>query len=82
MKQGESKSRLWDIDEVARYLHISTGAVYKMTRRKAVDPIPHLKIGGRLRFRPSDIEKWLELMSVSSLEKFAKAKSLARRRAS
>lgn len=59
---------LWAVDQVAAYLQVSVHAVYKMTARKAVVRIPHIRIGGKLRFRPSDIDRWLTLLTVSNLE--------------
>lgn len=51
------KDRLLPVQEVAEYLAVPLSSVYDMTHRKA---IPFLKIGSRLRFRQSDIDKWLE----------------------
>ena len=39
-------------------------SVYKMTARKAAVRIPHIRIGGKLRFRQSDIDRWLTLLTV------------------
>ena len=39
-----------------------------MTARKAAVRIPYIRIGGKLRFRPADVDRWLELLSVSNLE--------------
>ena len=64
---------LWTIDDTASYLGIPKMAVYKMT---SAGTIPHLKIGGRLRFRRADIDAWLDLLSVSNLDSLAKAKRL------
>jgi len=73
-----SPSGLWSVEDVAGYLGVPTSAVYKMTARGSTNPIPHLKIGGRLRFRQGDIDEWLDLWSVSSLERLATARSKAR----
>lgn len=71
---------LWSIEDVAAYLGVPVGSVYKMTAETARIRIPHLKIGGRLRFRRTDIDRWLDLLVVSNLETLAKAGRLARRR--
>lgn len=70
---------LWSIEDVGAYLGLPAGSVYKMTARTARLRIPHLKIGGRLRFRKADIDRWLDLLAVSNLETLAKAKRLALR---
>ncbi len=59
---------VWTTDEVARYLHVPVGAIYKMTARGASVRIPHVRLGGRLRFRRSDIDRWLGLLTVSNLD--------------
>ncbi len=67
---------LWSIEEVAAYLGIPKTSVYKMT---SASTIPYLKLGGRVRFRKVDIDRWLDLLAVSNLETLAKAKRLAAR---
>jgi excisionase family DNA binding protein len=74
----EKGDRLWQIDDVARYLGMPTSAIYKMTARKARVRIPHVRIGGRLRFQKAKIDRWVELMSVSNLDMLARVKSAAK----
>ena len=74
-----NEEALWSIEDVATYLGVPVGSVYKMTAETARLRIPHLKIGGRLRFRKADIDRWLDLLLVSNLETLAKAKRLAQR---
>jgi hypothetical protein len=50
------------------------GSIYKMTARKASVRIPHVRIGGTLRFRRTDIDRWLQLLTVSNLEALAKVR--------
>ncbi len=59
---------VWGIHEVAAYLKIPVSSVYKMTARKAPIRIPHIRIGNKLRFRQSDVDRWLTLLTVSNLE--------------
>jgi excisionase family DNA binding protein len=63
---------LWKISDVARYLGIPLSGVYKMTGHKSAFRIPHVRIAGKLRFRKTDIDLWLNLLSVSSNEWLAK----------
>ena len=46
---------LWDVDDVARYLGFSRYSVYNFVSQRR---IPHLKIGGRVRFTRQQIEEW------------------------
>jgi excisionase family DNA binding protein len=64
----QPENALWSIEDVAAYLRVPVNSVYKMTAQKARTPIPHVKIGGRLRFRKADIDRWLDLLMVSNLE--------------
>lgn len=59
---------LWSIQEVSGYLQIPVSSIYKMTARKAGVRIPHIRIGKKLRFRQSDVDLWLRLLTVSNLE--------------
>jgi excisionase family DNA binding protein len=63
---------LWDIHDVAGYLQLSVHAIYKMTARLAAVRIPHIRIGHKLRFRRSDVDRWLTLLTVSNLEILSK----------
>lgn len=71
------EKRLWTIEEVSRYLGIPTSSVYKMTARGARERIPYLKLGGRLRFRKADIDRWLDALLVSPVERLEEAKRRA-----
>ena len=48
---------LWDIADVSAYLQVPVSSIYKMTARKAPVRIPHIRIGGTLRFRRSDVDQ-------------------------
>lgn len=74
---GEQRERLWDIEDVASYLGIPLSSVYKMTAPRSTSPIPHLKLGGRVRFRKADIDAWLDLWAVAPTETLAKARRAA-----
>ena len=71
--------RLWRIGDVAHYLGVPRSAVYKMTAPKSSNPIPHLKVGRLLRFKKSDIDEWLSLWTVSSLETLERVRGRAAR---
>lgn len=48
---------LWDIRRVAQFLKLSERTVYQMAREGR---LPARRIGGRWRFRPEEIERWLD----------------------
>ena len=50
------KEPMMELAEVARYLRISRSMLYKFTAKNL---IPFHRIGGRLRFRFSEIEAWI-----------------------
>ena len=59
---------LWSIEEVSSYLQVPVSSIYKMTARGSATPIPHIRIGGRLRFRRDDIDRWVSLQATSNLQ--------------
>ncbi len=63
---------LWDVAGVSTYLQVPVSSIYKMTARKAVVRIPHIRLGGSLRFRQADIDRWLTLLTTSNTEALAK----------
>lgn len=63
---------LWNVADVATYLRVPASSIYKMTARKAAVRIPHIRIGGALRFRQSDIDRWLTLLTTSNIEALSK----------
>ena len=63
---------LWDIADVSAYLQVPVSSLYKMTARKAPVRIPHIRIGGKLRFRHSDVDQWLTRLTTSNNEALAK----------
>jgi excisionase family DNA binding protein len=63
---------LWGITDVSVYLQVPVSSIYKMTARKAAVRIPHIRIGGKLRFRQSDVDRWLTLLTTSNMEALSK----------
>jgi len=63
IESGQSISDLMTVKEAAQYLRISVSALYDLTRRRgaarATVPIPVIRIGKRLMYRKSSLDKWL-----------------------
>lgn len=69
---------LWSVQDAGAYLDLSVSAVYKMTARRARVPIPHIRIGGKLRFRRTEIDRWLSLLTVSNLDVLERVRNRAK----
>jgi excisionase family DNA binding protein len=52
-----NKDRLMDVQEAAGYLGIKPKTIYNLSSK---GDIPKLKAGGALRFRRSDLDRWLK----------------------
>ena len=70
---------LWNVEDVSAYLRVPASAIYKMTTRAAAVRIPHIRLGGRLRFRQKDIDEWLSLLTTSNLRALERIRRKARR---
>jgi excisionase family DNA binding protein len=70
---------LWDITDVSAYLQVPVSSIYKMTARKAAVRIPHIRIGGKLRFRRGDVDRWLTLLTESNLDVLARMRLRVRK---
>jgi excisionase family DNA binding protein len=66
---------LWKISDVAQYLGVPLSSIYKMTGPKSALRIPHVRISGRVRFRKTDIDEWLNLLAVTDNGLLAKVKA-------
>lgn len=53
-----------DVQSLAEYLRVTPKWIYERTHLKE---IPHIKIGGQLRFRKRDIDKWLNSYNVPDI---------------
>jgi excisionase family DNA binding protein len=51
-------STLWTIEDVASYLQIAKGTLRKW-RQEGKGP-PVTMVGGAIRYRPDDVEAWLD----------------------
>jgi len=54
--------KLLTVEEIAEYLSLKPSTIYQWTHQGF---IPHIKLGSRVRFRMSQIEKWLESRTVN-----------------
>ena len=57
--RSEFADRLLTPADVATWLQVSQKWLYDHTTRSA-PIVPHLRLGGHLRFRRMDVEKWLD----------------------
>jgi predicted DNA-binding transcriptional regulator AlpA len=54
-QKPQAEESLWDVKDVVAYSKVSRSWVYQ---NAAAGLLPHLKIGGLLRFNPSAIRSW------------------------
>ena len=57
IEAGSGANDLLTIGQLADLLRVKVSWLYAQTSAKK---IPFLKLGGRLRFRRADVEKWIE----------------------
>jgi excisionase family DNA binding protein len=60
------KERLLTIDEIAKYLQVSTKTVYRMIHRRQ---IPCYKVANQWRFRWDVIQEWMEKDNYRAMNK-------------
>ncbi|MHB0978978.1 MAG: helix-turn-helix domain-containing protein [Thermoleophilia bacterium] len=63
---------LWDIRRVARLLGLSERTVYQMVRDGR---LPARRVGGRWRFRPEEIDQWIDDSATGNPERVEPVKS-------
>lgn len=56
-----SEQLLWSVDDLAARLGVPKSTVYYW-RRKGAGP-PAVRVGKYLRFRPADVDRWLETLA-------------------
>lgn len=66
MEMTVSRSPLLTRDEAAEFLGVKpqTLAVWAATKRY---PLPHIKVGSRVRYRRSDLERFLDQRTVGTV---------------
>lgn len=55
-----SSEPILTVEQVAERLQLKPSTVYGLTRRRSRRPLPVLRAGKFLRFRWSEIERWLD----------------------
>ncbi len=58
------KDEIFDVKGLAKYLKVSMAWVYKRTSEKAIS---FYKVGGKPRFRKSEIDKWMKKRHIKPL---------------
>ena len=63
------RTKLWAPEDLAEYLNVPVGWIYKRTRKNGPEMIPHIKLGKYLRFDPgsSTFQGWLARHRVGDL---------------
>jgi len=66
----DSSDELLGVDEVAQRLGVPKGTVYELTRHRANVrgvPLPHFKIGKRLKFNWSAVVNWIDSIEKGAM---------------
>jgi excisionase family DNA binding protein len=53
----EVKKSLWSVDDVCQYLNIKKSTVYALAQSGS---IPFYRLGRLIRFKPDDVQAWIE----------------------
>jgi excisionase family DNA binding protein len=51
---------LLTVSEIAAFLKVPISWVYERTRRRAMERLPHVKLGKYLRFSMPQVKEWLQ----------------------
>jgi excisionase family DNA binding protein len=65
MSKSTDEGGILTIKQVADYLKVTERTIYRLAAAKQ---IPAFKVGGSWRFSWSDIDSWIKLQSMESLE--------------
>ena len=52
--------------EMADYLKINVQTLYRKVREKSPDALPHIRVGGSIRFNKDAVDKWMRENSIKS----------------
>jgi len=61
-QESREAETLLTVQEVAALLRVPVSWVYERTRRRGSERLPHVKVGKYVRFRPAEIEAYLETL--------------------
>lgn len=56
--RSTARRRLWTPDDLADYLGVTLHCIYAWSSRGDGPKVLH--VGGRLRYRPEDVDEWLD----------------------
>lgn len=65
-EKSSVKEIVFDVKQLSEYLNVPDTWVYRQT---SDHNIPHYKLGRHLRFKKTEIDKWLEEKSVNPIPK-------------
>ena len=61
--RGEQPPPLWTVEGLAAYLGVSPAVIYRWNSRG--EGPPYLKVGRHCRYRPADVDNWLDAHAAS-----------------
>jgi excisionase family DNA binding protein len=69
----EVKKSLWSVDEVRQYLNIKKSTVYALAQSGS---IPFYRLGRLIRFKPDDVQAWVEGRRSDNVDEDKRAKQI------
>lgn len=69
-QRNDGPERLWTAEEVATLLGLHVQTVYEKAK---AGEIPSLKLGAIRRFRPSEIQAWIDAKAKAAVEAVERA---------
>jgi excisionase family DNA binding protein len=62
--EAPTPGQLLKIDEAAKFLRVRRSFLYEETRKGQKSRVPHVRVGRYIRFRPADLESFLQSNAV------------------
>ncbi len=66
-KKDIEPDTIFDVRGLSEYLKVTPKWIYERTH---LNGIPHIKLGGQLRFRKKSIDKWLNSFETPAIRQF------------
>jgi predicted DNA-binding transcriptional regulator AlpA len=73
-QKDEIMDEIMTVQQVAKFLQMKPAQIYEMcrarTRARRTYPLPMMKLNGNLRFRKSDIIRWLDAQAKRTVPNY------------
>ncbi len=73
--QSSNQEGFWNVQDATGYLKVRASTVYSLVEQ---NEIPHYRVGRQIRFRKSEIDKWMEEHKRPAVDVRVEAKNVFR----